>query len=192
MDPVDLLARPPRNVGEALRVAHALMYNCDEPADRFLVMSTRFPMYWVKGACQTLEEAQALFESAVPVNPYLAVDEEKLAIIELETTGRMRMSAAVNVCWHDCFTEWFCPLFGQIEIRAADVESYSLTVNFKAATGKPPLTIPDIPRSADLISLRHSALERFIYPQYESSLGRMYTDRLRERMNHDGPPQEAV
>jgi hypothetical protein len=159
------------------------MYNCDEPFDGYLVMSTRYPMYWVKGVRRNREEAEALWAAANPKNPFVDKDDE-IAIIRLDATGRAKMNQEIEICYHDCFTEWTCPLIerGDPPIAAADVERYVLTVHLRG--GRKPIDV-DVPRTADLISLRQSAMERFIFPQYESSLGYAYTDRLRRRWKHD-------
>jgi hypothetical protein len=187
--PGDIPGRQPRTALELARIHDALRAppSCLPFGRCWIIASTEAPMHRVFGAVETLPEAQERIRSArkdgalgwtkselASLAPY---GEFELDEAQAAPAGKRPSSSNLtqpwHACWHDCFSEWFCP---SPPMDGDSILGMELRVQRR---GFKPVVIP-IPKSADMVVLRESAWVKFILPHYERTYGRDYVDRLRK------------
>jgi hypothetical protein len=177
------------STGEILRLAHAMMYaggEFRELNECAVVMSKFAPMHFITGIYADRRTAEAARDRGEwKLDPYapenVGLEDTYDIFIVDPTPGPGLKSIGIDVCYHDWFTELVCPVNGHFEIRSEEIEKFELHVVLKSGHRPEPV---DISPNADMISLRRTVLDRFVYPQYEGALGIKYVDKLRERFHH--------
>ena len=170
----------PTRASEIIRIAHAIdSFARTGPGTIYVVMGTDPASHRIAAVTRDLGEARQILSSrelrddAAP-----KLGDEEYAIYSVEgDVGTLDEEPGVEICWHDVFTEWWCPV-NTVEagtLTAEKVAGYELIVNLR--DGSRPIHLR-LPSTADMIVMREKAMDRFVWPHYDAVFGVEYTDRM--------------
>ncbi len=173
--------RKPSTPAENARIAHALWSwgYTHGPGTVYVVMSDVPPLHRVIGVFKTQEEAEALLQKKnVSAYPPTAEQWQHMHVYVAQSSGPQTMRVmSYDVCWHDCYTEYWCPQSGE----------FALTANFDHwvlqavdPRGKP-LHEVEIGPDADIITISDSASKQLLFEDLRTHLGNGYMTALANR-----------